>query len=193
MAWKQVLAAAALLYPAVAHAQDMDQTPAGAAAQAASDALSASEQSMDGSLPNAGAATEVMTRSGSSHSESRSESSSFSLSVGSEDNRHDDGFGWGGGRREIPVSAIAGEWTLGETGGDSCRITLRTNSWFGGYGASTPAGCPKGIFSVGRWVMVGNELQLTETGGTLVARFRGGPTRWRGRRVADDAELYLNR
>lgn len=89
---------------------------------------------------------------------------------------------------------IAGRWRLIEGSDSICNIELRTNTWFGGFSAYTHAGCPKEFFSVNRWVLSGDQLQLTDTNDHVIGRFwpmNNG--NWIGRRESDGSEIYLNR
>ncbi|MFC3551319.1 AprI/Inh family metalloprotease inhibitor [Lysobacter cavernae] len=87
-----------------------------------------------------------------------------------------------------------GRWTLGEENGDTCTVELQNFSWFGGYKAYMPAGCPKDFFSANRWVISGNRLLITDSDNRVVGSFSpAGPDRWSGRRASDGARLYLNR
>lgn len=141
----------------------------------------------------------VSSRSGSSHSESRSESSSTSVSIRPNPDamypppishhpwpsRPDGGNG---------VEGMTGNWTLGEDGGKYCTTQFSDKSWFGGYSVYVPAGCPIDFVKVGRWILVGNQLQLTSSQNEVFARFwPAGPGRWVGHRESDGAHLYLNR
>lgn len=124
--------------------------------------------------------------------QTRSSRSEIDISI--DDGADDD---WGHGARhrrdDVDERDLFGQWTLGQEGGNSCTIELKDSTWFGGYGAWVPAGGPDGMFSVNRWLLSGNDLLLTDTNNTVLARFRqSGSGRWSGRRVADGARLYLN-
>lgn len=141
---------------------------------------------------NAGSMTGILSSSGSSHSESRSTTTSTSVSVGigpgDDDHQH-----WGG----LPAPGngdIVGNWTLGEENGSHCSIQLRSTPYQGGYSAYSQTGCPSGFFNVNRWVIIGNQLQLTDDDNQILGRFwHAGNGRWGGRRESDGAHLYLNK
>lgn len=141
---------------------------------------------------NAGSMTGILSSTGSSHSESRSTTTSTSVSVGigpgDDDHQH-----WGG----LPAPGngdIVGNWTLGEENGSHCSIQLRSTPYQGGYSAFSQAGCPRDLVNVNRWVIIGNQLQLTDSNNQVLGRFwHAGNGRWGGRRESDGAHLYLNR
>ncbi|MBH1430747.1 AprI/Inh family metalloprotease inhibitor [Stenotrophomonas maltophilia] len=144
-------------------------------------------------IQNGGSMTTQTTSSGSSQSESRSESKGIDVGFGVRDNNDD----WRDDRRrddrDIRDSDLFGSWTLGQENGSTCTIELKNIEWFGGYSAYVPAGCPDGFFSANRWVLSGNQLQLTDTSNTVFGRFRAsGGGRWTGYRESDGARLYLN-
>ena len=145
-------------------------------------------QSSSTQTQSSGAVTTQTTTSGSSQSESRSESKGIDVGFGVHDNnddRRDD--------RDIRDSDLFGSWTLGQENGSTCTIELKNIEWFGGYSAYVPAGCPDGFFSANRWVLSGNQLQLTDTSNTVFGRFRAsGGGRWTGYRASDGSRLYLN-
>ncbi len=121
-------------------------------------------------------------------------SSRSEIDISLDDGADDD---WGHGARhrrdDVDERDLFGQWTLGQEGGNSCTIELKDSTWFGGYGAWVPAGCPDGVFSVNRWLLSGNDLLLTDTNNTVIARFRQSSSgRWSGRRLADGGRLYLN-
>lgn len=121
-------------------------------------------------------------------------SSRSEIDISLDDGADDD---WGHAARhrrdDVDERDLFGQWTLGQEGGNSCTIELKDSTWFGGYGAWVPAGCPDGVFSVNRWLLSGNDLLLTDTNNTVIARFRqSGSGRWSGRRLADGGRLYLN-
>lgn len=153
-----------------------------------SDSFQRSVQQTGQQTDNAGSMETTINSSGHSHEETRSRSDAWSVSTG------DDAASSWGQPSQMPTAAMTGRWTLAEDGGDTCSIELRDNSWFGGYSAYVPAGCPKDFFDVNRWVMAGNQLQLTDTSNRVIGRFRqAGPNRWSGRRESDGAKVYLNR
>ena len=162
------------------------------AEQSITDAFKQTDQAISDSFQtdNAGSVQTTTSSSGHSHEASRSHHDEWSLSAGD-----DDGAGAPWGRpSNMPTEALAGRWTLAEDGGDTCSIELRETQWFGGHSAYVPAGCPKDFFDVNRWVMAGNQLQLTDTGNRVIGRFwAAGPGRWTGRRESDGAKVYLNR
>ncbi len=165
------------------------------AQQSISDEFKKTDQSISDSFQqtgqqagNAGSVETTISSSGHSHEETTSHHDGWSVSTGD-----DNASSWGK-PSGMPTQAVAGRWTLAEDGGDTCSIELRDTQWFGGYSAYVPAGCPKGFFDANRWVMVGNQLQLTDTGNRVIGRFwMAGPERWSGRRESDGAKLYLNR
>lgn len=121
-------------------------------------------------------------------------SSRSEIDISLDDGADDD---WGHAARhrrdDVDERDLFGQWTLGQEGGNSCTIELKDSTWFGGYGAWVPAGCPDGVFSVNRWLLSGNDLLLTDSNNTVIARFRqSGSGRWSGRRLADGGRLYLN-
>jgi len=131
---------------------------------------------------NTGGAETTTSTSGSSHSENRSHGSWGGISVGPERDP------------APPNEAIIGRWKLAQDGGNNCTIELQKDEWFGGFRAYTPAGCPDGFFGVNRWVVSGNQLQLTDTNNRIVGRFwPAGDGRWSGKRESDGARLSLNR
>lgn len=141
---------------------------------------------------NVGSITTQTRSSGSSQSESRERSTDVGIDLGGADRRDDD---WGSDRRRGTVREgdLFGSWTLGQESGNSCTIQLKDSTWFGGYGAWVPAGCPDGFFSANRWLLSGNQLLLTDTDNTVLGRFHpSGGGRWTGRRESDGARLYLN-
>lgn len=142
--------------------------------------------------PPVGEQTITTETTSSETSQTRSSSGELDIAI---DAAGDDDWGHGARHRRDDVDErdLFGQWTLGQEGGNSCTIELQDSTWFGGYGAWVPAGCPDGVFSVNRWLLSGNDLLLTDTNNTVIARFRqSGSGRWSGRRVADGARLYLN-
>ncbi|AWH19625.1 hypothetical protein C1922_10670 [Stenotrophomonas sp. ZAC14D2_NAIMI4_7] len=142
--------------------------------------------------PPVGEQTTTTETTSSETSQTRSSSGELDIAI---DAAGDDDWGHGARHRRDDVDErdLFGQWTLGQEGGNSCTIELKDSTWFGGYGAWVPAGCPDGVFSVNRWLLSGNDLLLTDTNNTVIARFRqSGSGRWSGRRVADGARLYLN-
>lgn len=150
--------------------------------------------------PAVGEQTSTTTTTSSETRQTRTTSSGLDIDINTAgdddwaDNRGDD---WGHAARhrrdDVDERDLFGQWTLGQEGGNSCTIELKHSTWFGGYGAWVPAGCPDGVFSVSRWLLSGNDLLLTDTNNTVIARFRqNGSGRWSGRRVADGVRLYMN-
>ena len=150
--------------------------------------------------PTVGEQTSTTSTTSSETRQTRTTSSELDIGIdaagddGWADNRGDD---WGHAARhrrdDVDERDLFGQWTLGQEGGNSCTIVLKDSTWFGGYRAWVPAGCPDCVFSVNRWLLSGNDLLLTDTNNTVIARFRqSGSGRWSGRRLADDGRLYLN-
>ncbi|WP_234412801.1 MULTISPECIES: AprI/Inh family metalloprotease inhibitor [Stenotrophomonas] len=146
--------------------------------------------------PPVGEQSTTTQTTSSETTQTRSSRSEIDISI---DDGADDDWGESRGhgarhrRDDVDERDLFGQWTLGQEGGNSCTIELKDSTWFGGYGAWVPAGCPDGVFSVNRWLLSGNDLLLTDTNNTVIARFRqSGSGRWSGRRVADGARLYLN-
>lgn len=161
------------------------------AQQSISDAFQQADQAISDSFKtdNAGSLQTTTHSSGHRHEVSTSHDDAWSLSAGDDP----DGPPWGRPSAP-PTEAMAGRWTLAEDGGDTCSIELRQTQWFGGHSAYVPAGCPRDFFDANRWVMAGNQLQLTDTGNRVIGRFwAAGPDRWAGRRESDGAKVYLNR
>lgn len=153
---------------------------------------SAASQPSEAQPPdNTGAISSEFSSSGSTHTERRSKSSSTTISA---DRTQDNDRRWRNDFPAPPDEAMFGRWTLGEENGDTCTIQLQNLSWFGGYKAYVPVGCPDGFFSAARWVISGNRLLITDTDNRVVGSFwPAGPDRWSGRRASDGARLYLNR
>lgn len=150
--------------------------------------------------PSVGEQTSTTSTTSSETRQTRTTSSELDIGIdtaGDDDGAGNRGDDWGHAARhrrdDVDERDLFGQWTLGQESGNSCTIELKDSTWFGGYGAWVPAGCPEGMFLVNRWLLSGNDLLLTDTNNTVIARFRqSGSGRWSGRRLADDGRLYLN-
>ena len=138
-------------------------------------------------IQNSGSMTTQTTTSGSSQSESRSESKGIDVGFGVHDNNDD----WRDDR-DVRDSDLVGSWTLGQGGrhlhhrAEEHRVVRRLQ-------CLCACRLSDGFFSANRWVLSGNQLQLTDTSNTVFGRFRAsGGGRWTGYRESDGARLYLN-
>lgn len=201
-----------LAFPTLALAQDEDASGMpviqdSATEAANNDARDVMEQAEE-SMPrirvdsvqqgeNAGSMTgTIIGNSGSSHTESRSESSSTSFSIGTDTNEvaHPEWSPGTPGSIAVSPSMVFGQWTLSTNEGQSCAASLKDTNFFGGFMAYLPSNCPAEFFPVRRWAVSGNQLQLTDTNGHVIARFwTAGRDRWVGHSESNGAHLSLTR
>jgi len=91
-------------------------------------------------------------------------------------------------------SRLVGNWSVAESSGSTCRITLSSAPKLDLYGAGT-AGCQsKELQRVNAWELAGSEVILYEPGGGVVARLRqAGAQSYSGATAKSGAPVTLSK
>ena len=72
-------------------------------------------------------------------------------------------------------TGVTGNWSLTESAGTRCRLTLSSAPKLDLYGAGTNGCAAKELQRVNAWELSGSEVILYEPGGAVVARLRQSP------------------
>jgi Protease inhibitor Inh len=91
-------------------------------------------------------------------------------------------------------TSVTGSWTLSESTGTRCRITLSSASKLDLYAASTSGCQSKDLQKINAWELNGTEIILYEPGGAVNARLRqSGDQSFAGAAARSGAPLSLSK
>lgn len=90
-------------------------------------------------------------------------------------------------------TALIGNWSVRESNGASCRITLSSAPKLDLYGAGTNGCQNKELQRINAWELAGNDVILYEPGGGVVARLRQAGGSYSGATAKSGAPLTMSK
>lgn len=90
-------------------------------------------------------------------------------------------------------SGLVGNWSMQESNGASCKVTLSSAPKLDLYGAGTTGCQNKELQRVNAWELAGSEVILYEPGGGVVARLRQAGGNYSGATAKSGAPLTMSK